>query len=45
MWKFCEGVQTVSKLGLSGPVALLLLFFIALIGIPVIQSSLNEVAG
>ena len=44
IWKFCEGVETVTGGGLSGPVAFLLLFFIAIIGIPVVQSSLNKIA-
>lgn len=43
MWKFCEGVGQVTKEGMSGPVAFLLLFFLSVIGMAIVQSSLNRV--
>ena len=43
MWKFCEGVGHVTKERMSAPVAFLLLFFLFVIGMAVVQSSLNSV--
>ena len=44
LWKFSEGVETVTKGGLGGAVAFLLLLFLGPIGMAIIQSSLNGVA-
>lgn len=44
LWKFSEGVETVTQGGLSAPVAFLLLWLLDIIGIPITQSSLNKVA-
>ncbi|MGB2799992.1 MAG: DUF4234 domain-containing protein [Dehalococcoidia bacterium] len=43
MWKFCEGVGHVTKERMSGPIAFLLLFFLSVIGMAIVQSSLNNV--
>ena len=43
MWKFSEGVEHVTKERMSGPVAFLLLFFLSVIGMAIVQSSLNSV--
>ncbi len=43
LWKFCEGVGHVTKERMSGPVAFILLFFLSLIGMAIIQNSLNNV--
>ena len=43
MWKFCEGVEKVTRGGLSGPVAFLLIFFLSVIGMAIVQNSLNKV--
>jgi hypothetical protein len=45
MWKFSEGVGKVTNNQLSGAVAFILLFLIEIIGMAVIQSALNKVAG
>jgi len=42
-WKYCEGVGYVTRKELSGPVAFLLLFLLSIIGIAIIQASLNKV--
>ncbi len=44
MWKFCEGVETVTSEGMSAGVAFMLLFFLGVVGMAIIQSSLNKVA-
>ena len=43
-WKFSEGVETVTKSGMSGPVAFLLLYLLGPIGAAIIQNELNKVA-
>lgn len=43
MWKFCEGVGHVTKERMSGPVAFLMVFFLSVIGMAIVQSSLNNV--
>ena len=43
MWMYCVGVETVTKGGLGGAVAFLLLLFLGPIGMAIIQSSLNKV--
>jgi len=43
LWKFCEGVGHVTKERMSGPVAFILLFFLSVIGMAIIQNSLNNV--
>lgn len=43
MWKFCEGVGHVTKERMSGAVAFLLMFFLSVIGMAIVQSSLNNV--
>ena len=43
LWKFSEGVEKVTKGGMSGAVAFLLLFFLSVIGMAIVQSSLNKV--
>lgn len=44
LWKFCEGVETVTGKGMSAAVAFLLVFFLSIIGIAIIQDGLNKVA-
>lgn len=44
LWKFSEGVETVTNKGMSAAVAFLLLFFLGPIGGAIIQSELNKVA-
>lgn len=41
MWKYCEGVGYVTGESLSGPVAFLLLFLLGIIGVAIVQNSLN----
>lgn len=43
LWKYSEGVGEVTGDKLSGPVAFLLLFLVGIIGVAIIQSSLNAV--
>ena len=43
MWKFCEGVDTVTKKSMGAGVAFLLLFFLGIIGAAIIQDSLNKI--
>lgn len=43
MWMYCVGVETVTKGAMSAPLAFLLLFFLGVIGMAIIQSSLNKV--
>ena len=43
LWKFSEGVEKVTRGGMSGAVAFLLLFFLSVIGMAIVQSSLNKV--
>jgi len=43
MWKFSEGVEKVTRGGMSGAVAFLLMFFLGVIGMAIVQSSLNKV--
>jgi len=40
-WKYCEGVGYVTDERLSGPVAFLLVLLLGLIGIAIVQHSLN----
>ena len=44
LWKFSEGVETVTNKEMSGAVAFLLIFFLSVIGMAIVQSSLNKVA-
>ena len=43
MWMYCVGVETVTKGAMSAPLAFLLLFFLGVIGMAIVQSSLNKV--
>jgi len=43
LWKFCEGVGHVTKERMSGPVAFLMMFFLSVIGMAIVQNSLNNV--
>jgi len=45
MWRYCEGVEHVTRGKLSGPVSFLCLFFLSLIGMMIVQSELNRVGG
>lgn len=42
MWKYSEGVGYVTGDKLSGPVAFLLLFILGIIGVAIVQNSLNQ---
>jgi len=44
LWEFGKGVETVTKRGMSGVVAFLLLIFLGVIGMAIVQSELNKVA-
>ncbi len=44
MWKFSEGVDHVTRGGVSAGVAFLLLWLLSLIGMGIVQSALNKVA-
>ncbi len=44
LWKFCVGVEKVTKGGMSAAVAFLLAWLLSVIGMAIIQSSLNKVA-
>ena len=44
LWKFCQGVELVTNKEMGAGVAFLLIFLIGLIGMAIIQSSLNKVA-
>lgn len=44
LWKFCEGVDKVTRRKMSGPVAFLLIFLLGIIGGAIIQNSLNQVS-
>ncbi len=43
-WRFSEGVELVTNRGMSAITAFLLAFFLSVIGLAIIQSSLNKVA-
>ena len=43
-WRFSEGVGLVTNTGMSAITAFLLLLFLNVIGLAIIQSSLNKVA-
>ena len=43
LWKYSEGVELVSRKDMSGPVAFLLLILLEIIGIAVVQVTLNKV--
>ncbi len=43
LWKFSEGVGKVTRGAMSGAVAFILLFFLSVIGMAIVQSSLNRV--
>ncbi len=43
-WKFCVGVEKVTNGGMSAAVAFLLIWLLSVIGMAIIQSSLNKVA-
>ncbi len=42
-WRFSEGVELVTNRGMSATTAFLLLLFLNVIGLAIIQSSLNKV--
>jgi hypothetical protein len=44
LWKFCEGIEHVTKKGMSTAIAFILVFLLGLIGMAIIQSELNKVA-
>ena len=44
MWKFCNGVEKVTKGGISTAVGILLLYLLGPIGEAIVQSELNKVA-
>jgi hypothetical protein len=44
LWKFCQGISTVTNGGTSAPIAFLLLWLLSFIGSAIIQSELNKVA-
>jgi len=44
LWKFCEGVEVVTNKEMGAGVALLLVFFLGIIGMAIIQDKLNKVA-
>lgn len=44
LWKFSEGVETVTSNKMSAVVAFLLLFFLGVIGMAIVQDKLNQVA-
>ncbi|MEI8134505.1 MAG: DUF4234 domain-containing protein [bacterium] len=43
LWEYAEGVEKVTKRGMSQPVAFILLFLLSAIGDAVIQDSFNKV--
>lgn len=43
-WRFSEGVERVTNRGMSAITAFLLVLFLSVIGLAIIQSSLNKVA-
>jgi hypothetical protein len=45
LWKYAEGVEEITKGGMSKAVAFLLLFLIGLIGDAVIQDTFNNMKG
>ena len=45
MWKFCEGIGIVTNKRMDGVIAFLLLALLGLIGMAIIQDSLNKVSG
>ncbi len=44
LWKFCEGIELVTNKAMGTGVAFLLIFLLDLIGMAIVQSSLNKVA-
>ncbi len=44
LWKFCKGVETVTNKGMRAGAAFLLLFCLGVIGMAIVQRSLNKVA-
>ncbi len=44
MWKFCEGVEHVTRGAMSGAVAFLLLWLLGVLGMGIVQSAFNKVA-
>ena len=44
MWKYCEGVQQVTRGKQSQVIAFILLWLLSVIGMAILQSSFNEVA-
>ena len=42
-WKFSVGVQTVTNKEMSAPVTFILLYLISIIGMAIVQSTLNKV--
>ena len=44
MWKFSQGVEMVTNKEMSAGAAFLLIFFLGVIGMAIVQSSLNKVA-
>jgi len=43
IWKYCEGVETVTERQMSGPVAFLLLWLLGVIGVAILQIQFNKV--
>ena len=43
-WKYCEGVELVSRKEMSGVVAFLLLFLLSVIGMAILQITFNKIA-
>ena len=44
LWKFCEGAEMVTNKEMSAGIAFLLVFLLGVIGMAIVQSSLNKVA-
>ena len=44
LWKFSEGVEVATNKEMSGPIAFILLFLLGIIGMAILQVSLNKVA-
>jgi len=44
IWKWCVGVEHVSRGKLSGPVAFLLMFLLGIIGTAIVQVTFNGIA-
>ena len=44
MWKYCQGVEKVTKGHMSGVVAFILIWLLNVIGIAILQNEFNQVA-